>query len=44
MYSNGYLGMAHLLRVRQQYKNSPDPGALRGRQEMLIGDPFLDVR
>jgi hypothetical protein len=40
----GYLGMAHLLRLRAQDRDSPDPGALRGRQEMLIGDPFLDVR
>jgi len=44
MYSNGYLGMAHLLRVRQQDRDSPNSGVLRGRQEMLIGDPFLDVR
>jgi hypothetical protein len=44
MYSNGYLGMAHLLRSRQQDKDSPDPGAMRSRQEMLIGDPFVDAR
>jgi len=44
MYSGGYLGMAHLLRLRRQDKDSPSPGALRGRQEMLIGDPFLDAR
>ena len=44
LYANGYLGMAHLLRVREQDRDSPDPGALHGRQEMLIGDQFLDVR
>jgi hypothetical protein len=44
LYADGYLGMAHLLRVRQQDQDSPDPGVLRGRQEMLIGDPFLDAR
>jgi len=44
LYSGGYLGMAHLARERQQDKDSPDPGARRGRQEMLVGDPFLDVR
>jgi hypothetical protein len=44
MYSGGYLGKAHLLRLRQQDKDSPDPGTLRTYQEMLIGDPFLDAR
>jgi hypothetical protein len=44
MYGDGYLGKAHLLRLRQQDKDSPDPAALRSRQEMLIGDPFLDTR
>jgi len=44
MYADGYLGRAHLLRLRDQDADSPDPGSLRGRQEMLIGDPFLDVR
>jgi hypothetical protein len=43
MYAGGYLGMAHLLRLRAQAKNSADAGALRTRQEMLIGDPFGDV-
>ena len=42
--SGGYLGMAHLLALRAQDKDSPDPGALRGRQEILIGDPFVDAR
>jgi hypothetical protein len=44
MYSGGYLGKAHLLRLRQQDKDSPDPGTLRTHQEILIGDPFLDAR
>jgi hypothetical protein len=44
MYANGYLGKAHLLQLREQDEDSLDPGSLRGRQEMLIGDPFLDVR
>lgn len=44
IYGDGYLGKAHLLRLRQQDKDSPNPGVLRTRQEMLIGDPFLDTR
>jgi hypothetical protein len=44
LYSGGYLGMAHLLRLKQQDKDSRDSGVLRGRQEMLIGDPFVDAR
>jgi hypothetical protein len=44
LYANGYLGMAHRLRLLAQDRDSPSPGALRGRQEMLIGDPFLDIR
>jgi hypothetical protein len=43
MYAGGYLGMAHLLRLRAQAGNSADAGALRTRQEMLIGDPFVDA-
>jgi hypothetical protein len=43
MYASGYLGKAHLLRLREQDRDSPDLGSLRGRQEMLIGDPFSDV-
>jgi hypothetical protein len=43
LYADGYLGMAHLSRLRQQDNKSPNPGVLRGRQEMLIGDPFLDA-
>ncbi len=44
LYADGDLGMARLLRVREQDRDSFGPGVLRGRQEMLIGDPFLDVR
>ncbi len=44
LYSGGYLGQAHLLRLRQQDRDTPEPEALRGRQEMLIGDPFLEAR
>jgi hypothetical protein len=44
MYSGGYLGRAHLLRRRQQDRDSPDSGTLRTFQEMLIGDPFLDTQ
>ncbi len=44
LYAGGYLGKAHLLRLRQQDRDTPEPHALRGRQEMLIGDPFLDAR
>jgi hypothetical protein len=42
--AGGYLGMAHLLRLRKQDQDSPNPGVMRGRQEMLIGDPFVDAR
>jgi hypothetical protein len=44
MHADGYLGKAPLLRLRQQDRDSPDPGTLRTRQEMLIGDPFVDTR
>ena len=44
MYAGGYLGMAHLLRLQQEEKESRNPGVLRGRQEMLVGDPFVDAR
>ncbi len=43
MYSGGYLGMAHLLRLRQQAKNAGNVDVLRQWHEMLIGDPFVDV-
>lgn len=38
----GYLGRAHLLQEREQDRKSPNPLDLRGRQEILIGDPFVD--
>jgi hypothetical protein len=44
LYANGYLGMAHLVRLREEEKESPGSGVLRGRQEILIGDPFVDAR
>jgi alpha-L-fucosidase len=44
MYSGGYLGMVHLLRLKHQDKASHETGVLRTRQEMLIGDPFVDAR
>ena len=44
MYADGYLGMAHLLRQRQQDKDAADAATLRTRQELLIGDPILDAR
>jgi hypothetical protein len=44
MYSGGYLGRAHLLRLKQQDTDAHESGVLRGRQEMLIGDPFVDAR
>ena len=44
LYGGGYLGKAHLLRLQKQDKDNPDPGSIRARQEMLIGDPFLDAQ
>jgi len=44
MYSGGYLGMAHLLRLRQQATSAGgNPDILRQRQELMIGDPFVDA-
>ncbi|MGO8691214.1 MAG: hypothetical protein ACLQLG_16450 [Thermoguttaceae bacterium] len=44
LYSGGYLGMAHLMRLRQQAKDTGgNAGALRQRQEIMIGDPFADT-
>lgn len=37
---NGYLGQAHLRRLQDGYAPSPDE--LRQRQEILVGDPFVD--
>jgi hypothetical protein len=44
LYGGGYLGMAHLMRLREQDRDSPNPGVLRTRQEMLLGDPFVDAK
>jgi hypothetical protein len=44
MYSGGYLGMAHLSRLKQEDRDTQESSVLRGRQEMLIGDPFVDAR
>jgi len=38
----GYLGRAHLLRLREGQASSPNE--LRQQQEILIGDPFVDAR
>lgn len=38
----GYLGQAHLLRLREGQSSSPQE--LRQQQEILIGDPFVDTR
>jgi hypothetical protein len=37
----GYLGLAHLLRLREGQPSSPP--ALRQQQEILLGDPFVDA-
>ncbi len=45
LYSGGYLGMAHLLRLRQADKDvQGNPMQLREFQEILIGDPFADAK
>ena len=45
LYSGGYLGMAHLLRLRQADKDvHNNPMQLREFQEILIGDPFADAK
>ena len=43
LFADGYLGRAPLLQLREQDRQSPSPHALRGRQEVLIGDPFVDA-
>lgn len=37
------LGRAHLRQLAEQERLSTDPMGLRGRQEVLIGDPFVDA-
>ena len=45
LYSGGYLGMAHLLRLRQADKDvQGNPMNLREFQEILTGDPFADAK
>ena len=40
-----YLGEAHLKRLRHQYETTPGPDELKENvMEMLIGDPFVDLR
>jgi hypothetical protein len=44
LYSGGYLGKAHFLRVRQMGQDvKENPMQLREFQELLIGDPFADA-
>ena len=43
LYKGGYLGQAHLLRLRQEDRDvQGNPALLREFQEILIGDPFVD--
>ena len=45
LYSGGYLGMAHRLRLRQADLDvHGNPMQLREFQEILIGDPFADAK
>ena len=45
LYAGGYLGRAHLLRLRQENRDVEDnPASLREFQEILIGDPFADAK
>jgi len=45
LYAGGYLGRAHLLRLRQQDRDvQSNPALLREFQEILIGDPFADAK
>ncbi len=45
LYTGGYLGRAHFLRLRQQDRDVQDnPALLREFQEILIGDPFVDAQ
>ncbi len=43
LFADGYLGRAHLRQLAEQERLSTDPMGLRGRQEILIGDPFVDA-
>ena len=45
LYSGGYLGQAHCLRVRQAGQDvKENPMQLREFQELLLGDPFADAQ
>jgi hypothetical protein len=44
LYGGGYLGQAHAARLRHQDASAAGPDQLRQFQEILIGDPFLDVK
>lgn len=45
LYEGGYLGMAHLYRLRQADREvKGNPMQLREFQEILIGDPFADAK
>jgi hypothetical protein len=44
LYSGGYLGRAHFLRLQQQDQDVlANPSQLREFQELLVGDPFADA-
>ncbi len=43
LYRGGYLGEAHLAQLRDQDASMPGPDGLRQFQDILIGDPFVDV-
>jgi hypothetical protein len=44
LYSGGYLGKAHFLRLQQQDRDvQANPALLREFQELLVGDPFVDA-
>ena len=45
LYSGGYLGKAHFLRLQQEDRDvQANPALLREFQEVLIGDPFADAQ
>ena len=44
LYGGAYLGQAHAARLRHQDASAAGPDQLRQFQEILIGDPFLDVK
>jgi hypothetical protein len=44
LYQGGYLGLARLAQLRDQDASADSPDLLKQYQEILIGDPFVDVR